>query len=79
MKPLKNRSRLYIAAERKKSVPSYIMYINYQNIDIPPIYMGTAYPGLRIAEAMALKEKDIHREHGDININRQTCHDVGFD
>ena len=30
--------------------------------------MGIACSGYRIAEAMDLKETDIHWEHGDINI-----------
>ena len=51
------------------------MYVSRQNIDMPHI-MGIACSGHRVAEAMDLKETDIHWEHGDINIKRYSCHDA---
>lgn len=44
-----------------------------------PMYMVIVYSGLRIGEAIALKEKDIDREHRVIKVDRQLCHDVEFD
>ena len=51
------------------------MYVSRQNIDMPHI-MGIACSGHRVAEAMDLKETDIHWEHGDINIKCYSCHDA---
>lgn len=66
---------MFITADWKNQFLHNIMYVSRQNIDMPHI-MGIACSGHRVAEAMDLKETDIHWEHGDINIKCYSCHDA---